>query len=81
MKTVILRTTDDRDVYINPEYVTSIYGSDTLNACNVYMVTGRCYEIIGHKHLVASILETERTSEDKFVSYKDWEWNDDDGHP
>lgn len=78
MKTVILKTTDGDTIYVNPEQVQCIAGGDHDSTCIIHMAA-KHFIIAGHKHLVATILATEPTRPDKFVSYKDWEWHDEEG--
>ena len=73
MKTVILKQPSGEEVYINPNYVVSITGSNDGVMCKVETVNGGTFMIYANKHTVASILATEPTRPDKFVSYKDWE--------
>ena len=75
MKSVILKTTDGEKIYINPEHVSCIEGKDDENYCIVHIPT-MSFGIAGHKHLIATILATEPTRPDKFVSYKDWDWEE-----
>ena len=72
---VIIPTHKGPDIYINPKYVISIKGEDNIKFCYV-RIGDTTYNVPLHKNLVASILSTEPTRPDKFVSYKDWDWDD-----
>lgn len=75
MKTVILKGVDGKEYYINPDMVEVVDPSiGDENRCNLNMQSGDSYTISMNAHLVATILATQPTRPDKFISYKDYDW-------
>lgn len=71
MKSVILKTSDNKRLYVNPDRVECIQ-EVSADKCYLNMSSGDSYSVQIDAHTVASMLCARADSETKFVSCKDW---------